>query len=194
MCNLDRATFVMLAFFYKVGVVRLLCGIKITDAMLSPVVFNTRLESATLSVSAQDYAKKAGFIVPRRLPQILTVDGICYFAKVVKTIVSSVAVNMVNCMHRPISGHVQERQTMRETFGIVNHDAHITGAVEVSSNVTSIGAFTLNAPCKNASIWVVVEQLANALCCKIINGHPTSEQVVWLEPGHRLCGVSARSF
>jgi hypothetical protein len=48
------------------------------------------------------------------------------FSKVVKLIVLSVAVNVVNVVNRPLTSHVQPRQTMRQSFLVVNSYSPIT--------------------------------------------------------------------
>ena len=63
----------------------------------------------------------------RSLPHILQIFSARHLAKIAKSVVQSVAVNMIYVLRRPFTGYVKPRQSMRQLFAVVDSNSPIAG-------------------------------------------------------------------
>lgn len=118
---LDCTRRMMLAFGFQVRFMRFFGGVKpaFTDA------FAMRHELHSPFPLMCGYAQKTRLISFSWAAHILQVGKTVNIAQICKTIVLFVTVNVVNVLRWPFSGHVQPRQTMRQSFFIVNGNSPV---------------------------------------------------------------------
>ena len=82
-------------------------------------------------------SEKPRFVCFSWLAHILKITKSCHFAKVLKSVVLSIAVNVVNVVSRKATGHVQPRQTVSKGFLVVYGNSpvpHIRWAASTFTN------------------------------------------------------------
>jgi hypothetical protein len=121
---------------------------------------------------------------------VLTISLVRHIAQVVKSVVPTEAIFVVDFLRRPVSIRVKPSESMRAVISPVNlydkKSSWFEGTGSGAYDTTTTGA----KPCENPSPWGVVKKFAQALCGKIGNSHdaprmlsgqrPTSVQrTVW---------------
>ena len=103
-------------------------------------------------------AKKPGFVGFGWFAHVLQVSKTCHFSKVVKFVVVLVSVFVVNMSRRKNTGHIQPRQTMRESFFVVDRNSPVAGICWTPCTFADkIRAAFVHFPHKLACVWVVVK-------------------------------------
>jgi len=104
------------------------------------------------------YAQKTYFIGFSSLTNVLKVFRARNLAKICKSIINFITVNMVNVLCRPFSGNVKPRQPMREMLPIVYGYRPIPHSLLGASNAAyKVWPTTVRNPNKNAGKRVVAQ-------------------------------------
>ena len=112
-------------------------------------------------------AQKPGLVGLSWLAHVLQIAVPRHLAKVVKLVVLLVAVFVVNVHRWLVAGHVQPRQSMCQSFFIVDCNRPITGVGWTARLLADkIGALFMCFPNKSTCFEVVVKQTA-----KMVNGN-----------------------
>ena len=112
------------------------------------------------------HAQKARLVALRWAAHVLQVDKTINVAQICKTIVLLVAVYVINVFRRPFACHMQPRQTVRQSFLIVDYDGPVAGACGAPRTLTDqIRSAAMRFPHKHACVGVVVKNCAYVVCC-----------------------------
>ena len=141
----------------QILLMRLFRRIKTAYAYSLPI--NHYLRSPFSLVSAN--TKQADFIGFSSGSHVLQIAKSSYLPQIAKTIVFFIAIDVVNMMRRHFASDIKPRQSMRQSFNIVNGNANVPCAMHRASNFTDkIRAPAMLAPSKNAGLRVIVQRLA----------------------------------
>ncbi len=189
MKKLNSATCVKSTFCIEIGFVREFWTAVSTKMGKVFFVANVRRPFAPFQPTSYfGYAKEPRRDPFIRTPDVLEVDALLNVSKVGKSVVGSVAVNMVDAKLRPLTGYVQPSNAVQAVLPIVNPSPYVSASgINSTSNAFRVGDFC--APSKNTSVLVVVKKFADALCGKINLSHAVVPLKQWF--GQKPGSVSA---
>ena len=106
-------------------------------------------------------AKKPAFVGFSWAPHVLQIAKPSHLPQICKRVVQLVSVNVVNVAFRHVSSYIKPRQSMRQSFAVVNSDRNVSRAVyRPRSFSDKIGAAMVFTPGKNARLRVVIQRFA----------------------------------
>ena len=172
---------------------RFLCGIKQSQvSALSVIAFAFR--HVFFGVAVKTYTKVSSFIVGLGSLKILRIGLLSNASKVFVAVVASVAVNMVNILRRPDSGHKQDRAPMGVVFPACNRNFCIPIRLTPSRNIPRFSGSVVQNPGKLTSGWVVVKEAAKLLCGKIVSSHDALQMLIGQRPQAIRSRLGLRHF
>lgn len=112
-------------------------------------------------------ALKTAFIL--RVGPVVRVLKIGRFTKVFKTVVSSNAVNVVYLICRPISSHIEPRQTVRQIKRVVYAYDAVSVPHRATRSFTDAAPTSFFGPSKFSRLLVIMHQFSQPICRKFHN-------------------------
>lgn len=148
------------------------------------------------------HAKIATSICFCWLSEILRIYSRQNISQIAKSIISIIAVYMVNTICGPFSNNVKPSQTVRIIVATINGYFESSDIVFASCNVSSfmqkriivIPSFKITAPSKNAGIWIVMKDFAKSFCGKIGLSHDVPFTQIGQRPGRVISIAPASLF
>lgn len=101
--------------------------------------------------------------VSRVFRAVLSVFSIGGFAKVAQPVVRAIPVYMIQLVRRPLTVNVQPRQPMRRVQSVVQSEYLISVLKQAACFVAQPAFFTGDRPSKNASFWIIADELKKSL-------------------------------
>lgn len=103
-------------------------------------------------------AKKPNFVGSGGFAHVLKVAEPRHLAQVAKTVVTLIAVYVINVLRRPFTSHISPRKTMRELLAVMNGYGPVTRRMFGPCRFANkVGASLVCRPSKRAGIGVIVE-------------------------------------
>ena len=136
----------------QVSLMRLFWGVKATFADAFAIYHNLNQPFVLMSANP----KKTRFVCFSWCAHILKITKSRHFAKVLKSVVLFISVDVVNVVNGKATGHVQPRQTVSKSFLVVYGNSpipHIRWAARTFTN--KIRSVLAGLPYKFSSVWVV---------------------------------------
>ena len=147
----------MLTFKFQVFLMRQLWRVKSACANAFAVDHNLRPPFSLVSANAQ----QTNFIGFGCLPHILQIAKPSNLSQIGKRVIKSIAIDVVNMAFRHSASYIKPRQSMRQSFDVVNSNRNVSGAVDRSCSFSNkIRTPMVFAPSKNASLRVVIQRFA----------------------------------
>jgi len=162
------------SFSYQVCLMGFLGRVKPTDKRRNTICADA--SAPALAAFQFRYAKQlARFITRMRAFLILNVSRSRYISKIVKRIISRVAVNVVNIIKRPIFSNVKPSQSTGYVPFFVYSDYCVPFGLNVARNRPRNNfSACFYFPRKNAGFGVVVQQCTQLVECDVRVRHATS--------------------
>jgi hypothetical protein len=162
-------------FGFKVSRMSFFGGCKISDAVR--LVVDRNVCSPLVVVFNNPH--KPRFVSSVWLSYVLRIARLINNSKVAESVVSFVAVDMVNQPVRPFSGDVKPCQPMSLVNLSVESDSDIAKLVGVSSDITNMNAFGGSfQPSKLSGVGVKMKNLFKLIGGKVGNKHGESPELV----------------
>ena len=162
----------MFTFCTQIGLMRFLGCVKPTNDGLCPIGANSRSPSFT-AFQFRNTKKPASFISNVRLFLVLNIARSSYVAKIIKTIIARVAINMINVVQRLFTSYVKPSKSTSSVSSFVNTNNCISFRLYVPSNSPrnnlSAGFYF---PSKNSRFGIVVQKRTQLSMCDF--GHAFS--------------------
>ena len=130
-------------------------------------------------------AKQTGLAVGVWSVLILNVLRVYRLSQIYDAIIKRFAINVIDLIRRPFPVYVQPRESVSAITFIANMDAQVSMIVMSGDSPDAHMIVPRLAPSKNASLWIVIKKVAQALCGKIVFSHDASFQRI----GQRLARV-----
>ena len=112
----------------------------------------------TATAARGDYAKQPGAAVLAGSQAVFHIGAVRNVAQIAKSIIESVAVDMVNIVFRPNAGHVEPSEPMGlVTLAKYNDNRAIFGLVGVTGNLSRLGASTVRKPSENPGFGAIID-------------------------------------
>lgn len=166
--KLDGAPWMEPSLGFDISLMGLLGGVEVAEVHR----FAVNLDGRAPPVAPLNDTKESRRVVGLRASLVLRVDAGAHIAQICEGVVPRVAVNVVDLLRWPRPRNVQPSKSMGEILPIVNLDPRAPSRVHVASNVANGTAPGCpNAPRKDTSVGVVVEQFAQARGGKIVCSH-----------------------
>ena len=147
----------MLSLKLQIFLMRFFRRIKTAYAYTFAINHNLRSPFTLMSANAQQ-ANFVGFGCGSNILQIAKPSNL---SQIAKTIVCFIAVNVVYMINRHFASYIKPRQSMRQSFNIVNGNTDVASAMNRSSNFSDkVGTPVMFAPNKNAGLRVITQRLA----------------------------------
>lgn len=147
----------MQTFKFQVFLMRLLGRIKAACTDAFAVHHDLHPPFSLVGTNAQ----KTYFVGFGGRSHVLQIAKSGHLPQIDKHVVQFVSVNMVNMAVRHVSSYIKPRQSMRQSFGVVNGNRNVPPAVgRPRSFSDKIGAAMVFAPNKNAGLRVVIQRFA----------------------------------
>ena len=128
--------------------------------------------------------KASGLVRGPGTPCVLTVYGIGYVPEVTKPVVILDSVDMVNLKYREGPALIKPREPMRKIQDSINTDHYVaTPGNAAGQPLAGYAIASRCAPRKNASLGIVVKQLAQSLRGKIGLSHEAVLSLIGQRPG-----------
>ena len=164
----------MFAFRGQIGLMRFFRRIKPANNGLYAVSANSRAPSfATFKFRYTQ--KPSGFIACMRPFLVLNVFCCRNIAKIAKSIIPGIAVNVVNVAGRPDSNHVKPCQPTGSISSFVNSDNCVSFRLGISSNRPwNNFAARFHTPSKDTCFGIVVQQCTQLVKCNVKMAHAIS--------------------
>lgn len=160
-------------FSGKICRVSRLRGIVTTKA--SDFFVNANLGAELEDVFAKTYTKKTSFISSAQLMLVLAIFGSRCFSEIVKSVIRSVAVYVVNVTTWNVSIDIQKREAVRPVGLIINPDCDVPAAMKMAGRLPNFNPKRINLfPRKKSCLRTVVQQLAESFSrkiCRIFSSH-----------------------
>lgn len=111
---------------------------------------------------------KSRFVEGRNFSVCAILEGIC-LPKVAGLVVRWVAINVVNKFFRPTSRNEKPCKPLSIIQTVINTDSNISVWVNTPRRHSFLpSASTIDFPCKSPRIWVIIQKVADAVCCKFV--------------------------
>jgi hypothetical protein len=147
----------MQTFKLQVSLMRLLGRVKAAFADAFAIYHNLHSPFSLVGTDTQ----KTHFIGFGGRSHVLQIAKSGHLPQIDKRVVQLVSVNVVNMTLGHVSSYMKPRQSMRQSFGVVDGDRNVSRAVGRSRSFSDkIGAAMVFTPSKNASLRVVIQRLA----------------------------------
>ena len=147
----------MQSFQIQVSLVRLLGRVKAAFSNAFAICHN--LNQPLILVSAN--TKKARFVFFSWFSHVLQITKSINLTQISKRVVQLVSVNVIDMIGRFFSGYVHPRQSMRQSFCVVNGNRNVTSTLQRPRNFSDkIRSSMIFCPNKYASQRVVVKRFA----------------------------------
>ena len=161
----------MLSFHFQIGLMRFFGRIKPANDGLYAVGANPRTPPFA-AFKFRHAQKPPGLVAGMCSFLVLNVARRRNIAKVAKSIVARIAVNVVNVARGPCAGHVKPRQPIGSVPSFINADNAVTFGPNVPGNGPR-NNFTarFDAPSKAPCFGVVVQQHAQLVKCDVKMAH-----------------------
>ncbi len=141
----------------QVSLMRLLGRVKATLA--DAFTIHHDLHSPFSLVGAD--TQKTHFVGLGSCSHVLQIAKSSDLPQICKRVVQLVSVNVVNVAFRHFSGYMKPRQSVRQSFGVVDGDRNVSCAVDRPRSFSDkIGAAMVFTPSKNARLRVVIQRFA----------------------------------
>ena len=98
-----------------------------------------------------------GLVVALRLALVFHVLLFCYIAQIIKSVVISLPVYVINLTLRPRSGHIQPSKSMAFIIFLINRSHQIAFVGKTSGHAPLFDACLFDAPREHSRRWVVVK-------------------------------------
>ena len=150
---------------------------RVKQTQTNGFVINLDLGQPTLIFCA--HARVTAFVVAAFVA-VMRVLNVSRFAQIAKTIIRSIAINVVDLMRWPCVRYIQPSQTMRKVKHIIkpNYDIPVFHS---ATNFSALRAPTpFDAPCKHSRFRIVVDKITDAICFNLIL-HDTVNINCWRE-------------
>ena len=102
---------------------------------------------------------------------VLCVLGIGRLAQIGKTIVCSIAVNMVNLLSRKFAGYVKPNKAVSGIQTVINSDTDIASLHKASNFIAHAAFWPRLTPSKNAGIGIVIYKRFQSILRQVIGFH-----------------------
>lgn len=164
----------MFAFCNQIGLMRFFGRIKPANDGLYAVGANSRSPSFA-TFKFRHAQKPPGLVAGMCSFLVLNVARRRNIAKVAKSIVARIAVNVVNVARGPCAGHVKPRQPIGSVPSFVNSDSCVSFRLGIPSNRPR-NNFTahFDAPSKAPCFGIVVQQCTQLVKCDVKMAHAIS--------------------
>ena len=150
----------MFTFKFQIFLMRFFWRIKIADSNGFPAKRNLRSPFSLMGANAQ----KTSFVGFCCFSHILQIAKSSNLTQIRKRIIQLVSINMVNMVFRCATSYIKPRQSMRQSFDVMNSNRQISCALDrtrsFSNKIRSIVVFT---PSKNAGLRVVIQRFTQML-------------------------------
>lgn len=169
--TLNSAGLVQPSFGRKVCIMRRLWRTEITKADAFVI---DRNNSAPLvrSLFSLMNSKKSVCLVFVRFALILTIHLHGHIAQIFKSVVTCVAIGVVNRPFWVAARHVEPRQSVGLVNNAINRDVEVSALLWTAGNLPDFNsAAGLHKPRKNTRLWIVVKKFAQTLRGKIGLSH-----------------------
>jgi hypothetical protein len=143
------------------------------------------------------YTEKPTGVVAARVALILGVDGRSCNPQIRDAVVKPIAVNVVNRARRPLTIHVEPSESVPPVPHQVNAKHSVTPrktAIGYWPHLVTVVPTNGNAARKNASLWIVLKQLAQSLRGKIVSSHDALLMLIGQRPVSVFSTVRASLF
>lgn len=138
--------------------------VKSAYAYSLPISHDLRSPFSLVSANPQ----KANFIGFSSRPYVLQIAKSSDLSQITKTIVFFIAVNMVNMVRRHFANYIKPRQSVRQSFNIVDSNTNVTRAMDRAGNFADkIRTPAMFAPSKNAGLRIIIQRLAQMFNGKV---------------------------
>lgn len=145
------------------------------------------------TVSAAIDAKTAAFAILVGIPSILHIDSTIDISQVCKSIVGSIAVDVVDFFVWPTSGHIKPSKTMSRVTNVIDLNGDVAKKCE-GAGIPIGQTSTRNTPTKYAGRWIVPKEFAQSLRCKIRLSHDAPKKPIGQRPASVRSIVRASTF
>jgi len=147
----------MFAFKLQVSLIRQFWRVKSACANTFAVGHNLRSPFSLMSANTQ----QTNFIGFGCLPHILQIAKPSNLSQIGKRVIKFIAIDVVNMAIRHVARYIKPRQSMRQSFDVVNGNRNVSCAVNRTRSFSDkIGAAMIFAPSKNAGLRVVIQRFA----------------------------------
>lgn len=167
------------------------CGSVFVPEGSNRSVANTRnsdLRNPVFARANPTDAQHPGITVRLRLALVLLVNEGFDITKICKSVVCSVAVDVVNLVLRPFACHVEPRETMSVFLtGAINTNLHVAMLGHAAGGTVGPSSLAAGAPGKRARQRVIVKKFAQTRGAKIGISH----EMVTSSSGQRLGSVAS---
>jgi len=129
-------------------------------------------------------------------PNVVSVNCWVSKTKILESVIRAIAVDVVKYVCRPFTGHIEPRKSVGGVFVFPNaykNVAFADGARNIAYAKTSVSANS-DAPDKRANSRVVMEQVSQLLCGKIISSHDAVSSLIGQRPEAIHSRISASLF
>lgn len=159
---------------FHIGLMRFFWCVKPAYQPVDAVGANSRSPSFA-TFKFRHTQKPPGLVASVRSFLVLNVARRRNIAKVAKSIVARVAVNVVNVARGPCAGHVKPRQPIGPVPSFVDSDSCVSFGLGIPSN-RPWNNFTarFNAPSKAPCFGIVVQQCTQLVKCDVKMAHAIS--------------------
>lgn len=111
-------------------------------------------------------------------------------SQVAQPVVITYSVDVVDFTIRPFAMNVKPCKPVKRVGLVINRGSKVPGSVSEPYFVAGFDCVDrTHSPSEKSSFWVVVENLAQAFCCKIVGAHAVAPVKQWF--GKRPASVSA---
>lgn len=167
---LQRAAGMKPALRFNVGIMRGLLGRE--RAEVNGLVFHADVSNPYAVLCGPRGSEKATCIERARNAHIFVVRGLRDITQIGRTVISAIAIDMVNVMRWPLAVHVKPCESMSEMVSTVYVDLDVAVAMPGTGNASdtnSVGRSRF--PAKNAGFRLVFENFAKSFDAKIGLNH-----------------------
>jgi hypothetical protein len=163
----NGASKVMQTLKLQIFLMRLLGRVKTAFANSFAIHHDLRSPFSLMSADTQ----KSHFVGLGGSSHVLQIAKSSNLPQICKRVVQLVSINVVNVTFRHVSGYIKPRQSMRQSFGVVDGDRNVPRALyRPRSFSDKIGAAMVFTPSKNARLRVVIQRVAQMLNGNVKSG------------------------
>lgn len=118
----------------------------------------TKLDPCLKTILLGPYSKKSGDVTYVRVALILRIDRPICLTQIFPSIVVAGAVDVVNLVLRPFSGHVKPDEAVGEILNIANTNSNIPPIVNIVGGFADTRSAARYEPSEYPCFWIVVQK------------------------------------